>query len=80
MMIMPPDHTYVHERALLKYYRKLDAVTETALVPYVKGFDPSVSYLGDLTESRALSASNTHSRAASNSAPAWPPGTTTWCG
>ena len=49
MMIMPPDHTYVHERALLKYYRKLDAAAEAPLVPYVKGFDPSVSYLGDLT-------------------------------
>ena len=49
MMIMPPDHTYIHERALLKYYRKLDAATETALVPYVRGFDPSVSYLDDLT-------------------------------
>ena len=49
MMIMPPDHTYVHERALLKYYRKLDAATEAPLVPYVLGFDPSVSYLGDLT-------------------------------
>ena len=49
MMIMPPDHTYVHERALLTYYRKLDTAAEAPLVPYVKGFDPSVSYLSDLT-------------------------------
>ncbi|WP_408960272.1 dihydrodipicolinate synthase family protein [Natrinema sp. 74] len=49
MMIMPPDHTYVHERALLDYYRKLDAATETPLVPYVRGFDPSIDYLKDLT-------------------------------
>lgn len=49
MMIMPPDHTYIHERALLDYYRELDAATETPLVPYVRGFDPSVEYLEDLT-------------------------------
>jgi 4-hydroxy-tetrahydrodipicolinate synthase len=49
MMIMPPDHTYLHERALLDYYRKLNSAAEAPLVPYVRGFDPSVSYLGDLT-------------------------------
>ena len=49
MMIMPPGHTYVHERGLLDYYRKLDAATERPLVPYVKGFDPSIEYLEDLT-------------------------------
>lgn len=49
MMIMPPDHTYLHEEGLLEYYRKLDAATETPLVPYVRGFDPSVDYLAALT-------------------------------
>jgi 4-hydroxy-tetrahydrodipicolinate synthase len=49
MMIMPPDHTYLHERGLLDYYRKLASVTERPLVPYVRGFDPSVEYLGELT-------------------------------
>lgn len=49
MMIMPPDHSYVHERGLIRYYEKLDAVTETPLVPYVKGFNPSVDYLRDLS-------------------------------
>ena len=49
MMIMPPGHTYVHERGLLQYYQKLDAAGETPLVPYVKGFDPSIEYLADLT-------------------------------
>ena len=49
MMIMPPDHTYLHERGLLEYYRKLDAVTDRPLVPYVRGFDPSVDYLASLT-------------------------------
>ncbi|WP_121743378.1 dihydrodipicolinate synthase family protein [Natronorubrum halophilum] len=49
MMIMPPDHTYLHEKGLLEYYRDLSAVTETPLVPYVRGFDPSVDYLVSLT-------------------------------
>jgi len=49
MMIMPPDHTYLHERGLLEYYRSLSAATDAPLVPYVRGFDPSVEYLADLT-------------------------------
>jgi 4-hydroxy-tetrahydrodipicolinate synthase len=50
MMIMPPDHTYLHERGLLRYYEKLDVETQTPLVPYVRGFDPSVKYLAALTQ------------------------------
>jgi len=49
MMIMPPDHTYLHEEGLLQYYRKLASVTETPFVPYVRGFQPSVNYLAELT-------------------------------
>ncbi|WP_226482824.1 dihydrodipicolinate synthase family protein [Natrinema amylolyticum] len=49
MMIMPPDHTYLHEQGLLEYYRDLSSVTETPLVPYVRGFDPSVDYLVGLS-------------------------------
>ncbi|QRV17946.1 dihydrodipicolinate synthase family protein (plasmid) [Haloterrigena salifodinae] len=49
MMIMPPDHTYLHEQGLLEYYRNLASSTETPLVPYVRGFDPSVDYLTSLT-------------------------------
>ena len=49
LMIMPPDHTYVHEAGLLQYYRELAAVTDTPLVPYVRGFDPSVDFLAALT-------------------------------
>ncbi|MFC7212642.1 dihydrodipicolinate synthase family protein [Saliphagus sp. GCM10025334] len=49
MMIMPPDHTYLHERGLLEYYRKLAAGTDVPLVPYVRGFDPSVAFLADLS-------------------------------
>lgn len=49
MMIMPPDHTYLHEEGLLEYYRKLAESTEQPLVPYVRGFDPSIEYLENLT-------------------------------
>ncbi|MGZ0747295.1 dihydrodipicolinate synthase family protein [Haloparvum sp. AD34] len=49
MMIMPPDFTYLHEQGLLEYYRRLAETTDTPLVPYVRGFDPSVEYLADLT-------------------------------
>ncbi|WP_144926363.1 dihydrodipicolinate synthase family protein [Halorubrum salsamenti] len=49
MMIMPPDHTYLHERGLLEYYRELSAGADAPLVPYVRGFDPSAEYLADLT-------------------------------
>lgn len=49
MMIMPPDHTYLHEQGLLEYYRNLASSTDRPLVPYVRGFDPSVDYLAELT-------------------------------
>lgn len=49
MMIMPPDHTYLHERGLLNYYQELAEATERPFVPYVRGFDPSIEYLAELT-------------------------------
>jgi len=49
MMVMPPDHTYLHEQGLLDYYREFGAATEQPLVPYVRGFEPSVDYLEALT-------------------------------
>jgi len=54
LMVMPPDHTYVHERGLLAYYRRLAAATEAPLVPYVRGFEPSVEFLADLTRIDAV--------------------------
>ncbi|MFC6907199.1 dihydrodipicolinate synthase family protein [Halalkalicoccus tibetensis] len=50
MMIMPPDHTYIHEEGLLQYYRELATASERPLIPYVRGFDPSVEYLEKLTQ------------------------------
>lgn len=54
MMIMPPDHTFMHEQGLLQYYEKLAAVTDSPLSPYVRGYDPSVEFLVALTELDAV--------------------------
>lgn len=54
MMVMPPDHTYVHERGLLRYYEKIAATTDSPLVPYVRGYQPSLDFLVDLTELDAI--------------------------
>ena len=48
-MVMPPDHTYIHEQGLLRYYKDIANGSDIPLVPYVRGFDPSVEYLADLT-------------------------------
>jgi 4-hydroxy-tetrahydrodipicolinate synthase len=48
MMVMPPDHTYRHERGLLDDDRALADAAESPLVPYVRGFQPSVDFLVDL--------------------------------
>ncbi|AHG01325.1 dihydrodipicolinate synthetase (plasmid) [Halostagnicola larsenii XH-48] len=50
MMIMPPDHTYIHEQGLLEYYDALATTADSPIVPYVRGFEPSVEFLASLTE------------------------------
>lgn len=49
MMIMPPDHTYVHEQGLLDYYQEIADTSDRPLVPYVRGYEPSVDFLADMT-------------------------------
>ncbi|WP_424005186.1 dihydrodipicolinate synthase family protein (plasmid) [Haloarcula salina] len=48
-MVMPLDHTYVHEMAAIEYYRDLADTAVAPLVPYARGFDPSVTFLAALT-------------------------------
>ncbi len=48
LIIMPPNHTYLHQEGLLIYYRELAAASETPLVPYIRGFNPSVEFLTKL--------------------------------
>lgn len=50
IMVMPPDHTYKHERGLLEHYRQLDAASDLPLSPYVRGFDPSIDFIAALSE------------------------------
>ncbi|MFB6107127.1 MAG: dihydrodipicolinate synthase family protein [Halobacteriaceae archaeon] len=54
MMVMPPDHTYTHERGLLTYYERLAAASDRPLAPYVKGYEPSLEFVADLTEMDAV--------------------------
>jgi len=49
VMVMPPDHTYVHEDGLLAYYREVAGASDLPLVPYVRGFTPSADFLADMT-------------------------------
>jgi 4-hydroxy-tetrahydrodipicolinate synthase len=56
MMVMPPDHTYTHERGLLAYYERLAAASDRPLAPYVKGYEPSIDFLVDLTELEGVAA------------------------
>lgn len=54
MMVMPPDHSYVHERGLLDYYERLAAASDRPLAPYVKGRKPSLEFVVALTEMDAV--------------------------
>lgn len=49
LLIMPPNHTYIHERGLLEYVQGIAGATDRPLVPYIRGFEPSVDYLSKLT-------------------------------
>lgn len=48
LMIMSPDHTYLHERGILHYYEKIAEACEVPLVPYIRGIDPSVEFLAEV--------------------------------
>lgn len=50
LMIMPPDHTYVHERGLDEYYRRIAAATELDVVLYKRGPAPTPRTLASLAE------------------------------
>ena len=49
ILVMPPSHTYLHERGLIRYYRKIAASIDIPIVPYLRGFEPSVDFVADLT-------------------------------
>ncbi|WP_129115316.1 dihydrodipicolinate synthase family protein [Halegenticoccus tardaugens] len=49
IMVIPPMHAYKHEQGLLRYYRELAQVSDTGVLPYIRGFSPSVEFLAALT-------------------------------
>lgn len=50
VLVMHPDHTHVHERGLVEYYRRLAESTDLALVGYKNGAQLSGSVLRGITE------------------------------
>lgn len=54
LMVMPPDHTFKHEEGLLTYYRRIGAETTRPLVPYLRRFNPSASFVAALSRLEAV--------------------------
>lgn len=50
LMVMPPDHTYVHERGLKEYYHRIADVTDLDIVLYKRGPAPAARTLASLAE------------------------------
>lgn len=50
VMVMHPDHTYVHEQGLIKYYRRLAAATDLGVVVYKRGPELTRRVLTEVTE------------------------------
>jgi len=49
-LVMYPGHTFVHERGLVRYYRRLAEATDLDLVVYRRGPELTQDVLGDLME------------------------------
>lgn len=49
VMVMHPSHTYIHERGLIEYYRKLADHTDLGIVLYKRGPELSLSVLDALS-------------------------------
>lgn len=49
VMVMHPDHTYLHRDGLVEYYRRLADATDTGLVLYKRGHDVPDDVLTELT-------------------------------
>lgn len=50
LVVMPPDHTYVHERGLMEYYRAICEGTDLGVVIYKRGESVTRDVLTDVTE------------------------------
>jgi 4-hydroxy-tetrahydrodipicolinate synthase len=39
VMLMPPDHTFLHREGLVEYYERIGVASQLPLVPYLRGMD-----------------------------------------
>lgn len=49
-MVMPPEHAFKHEGGVVRYYRELATAADRPLVPYIRGFRPTVETLVEIAE------------------------------
>lgn len=54
IMVMPPDHTFKHERGLVEYYHRLADATDSGLLPYIRGFDASAELIARIADHEAV--------------------------
>lgn len=50
VLVMHPDHTHIHERGLVRYYRRLAESTDLGIVGYKRGAQLSRSVLCEIAE------------------------------
>lgn len=50
VLIMHPDHTYVHEKGLYEYYRRIADSTDLGIVLYKRGHDVNDELIANLSE------------------------------
>ena len=49
IMIMPPDHAFIHEAGVATYYRRIADAVDIGVVPYIRGMDVTVELLDRIT-------------------------------
>ena len=50
IMIMPPDHAFIHEQGVARYYRRIADAVDIGVVPYIRGMDVTVELMDHITE------------------------------
>ena len=51
LMVMSPDHTWIHEQGLVEYFKRLASASDIPLVPYIRDVEPTpetVAAIADL--------------------------------
>jgi 4-hydroxy-tetrahydrodipicolinate synthase len=50
VMLMPPDHTFLHREGLIEYYERIGSASELPLVPYLRGLDLTPETVAGIAE------------------------------